>query len=254
MRLTVLGRWSPYPPPGGACSGYLVEAGGRYILLDSGPGVLANLQRLITVFDLAAVVITHLHTDHVLDLFTIESVLKWGWFPRPAPPLRLFAPPDAIEVLPSWMGEGVREDFENRFFFLPIVAGTAARLGPFVLRFAVTTHTVPCFAVRVEAEGRVLTYSADTGPSDEVAALARDAHVFICENTLRMSEEEQASRLGHLSARLAGGMAARADAGRLLLTHFFTPHGDYAEEAREAAAKEFGREILIAREMESHEV
>jgi ribonuclease BN (tRNA processing enzyme) len=37
VRLTVLGRWSPYPPPGGACSGYLIEAAGRYILLDSGP-------------------------------------------------------------------------------------------------------------------------------------------------------------------------------------------------------------------------
>lgn len=254
MRLTVLGRWSPYPPPGGACSGYLVEAAGRYILLDSGPGALANLQRLITVFDLAAVVITHLHTDHVLDLFTIEAVLKWGWFPRPAPPLRLFAPHDAIEVLPSWMGEGARADFENRFFFLPIVGGTAARLGPFVLRFVRTTHSVPCFAVRVEAEGRVLAYSADTGPSDEVAALARDAHFFICENTLRMSEEGQASSLGHLSARLAGRMAARADARCMLLTHFFTPHGDYSEEAREAAAKEFKREIFIAREMESHEV
>ncbi len=254
MRLTVLGRWSPYPPPDGACPGYLVETAGQRILVDCGTGVLSNLQRVISVFDLNALVITHLHPDHVLDVFALKQALEFGQFPQVAPPLRCFGPPGAMDVLPAWMGEESRVAFRERFNFLPIVAGTAARLGPMVLRFAATAHPLPCFAVRLEAEGRVLAYSADSGPSSVVAGLADGADLFLCENTLPPGEEGRAMEVGHLSARQAGQMAAQMDVRRLLLTHFFTPRGDYAEEAQAAAAKEFGGQILIAQELQSHEV
>ena len=254
MRLTVLGRWSPYPPAEGACPGYLVEAAGQRILIDCGTGVLSNLQRVASVFDLSALVVTHLHPDHVLDLFALKQALEFGRFPEVGPPLRFFGPPDAMDTLPAWMDEGSRAAFRNRFLFLEIVGGTAARIGPIVLRFGVTAHPVPCFAVRVEAEGRVLAYSADTGPSPAVAALAAGADLFLCENTLVPGEEARAVDAGHLSARQAAQMAAQADVRRLLLTHFFTPSGDYAEEAKAAAAKEFGGQILIAKELHTYEV
>jgi ribonuclease BN (tRNA processing enzyme) len=151
------------------------------------------------------------------------------------------------------MPEASRAGFRERFQFFPIASGTGARLGPLLLRFGATAHTLPCFAVRLEAEGRVLTYSADTGPSPVVAALADGADLFVCENTLPPGEEARSTEVGHLSARQAGHLAAQADVRTLLLTHFFTPAGDYAEEARGAAAKEFGGRILIARELESHD-
>ncbi|MDR7428280.1 MAG: MBL fold metallo-hydrolase, partial [Armatimonadota bacterium] len=81
MRLTVLGRWSPYPPAGGACPGYLVEAAGQRLLLDCGTGTLANLQSIASIFELTAVVITHLHPDHVLDVFVLKQALEFGRFP-----------------------------------------------------------------------------------------------------------------------------------------------------------------------------
>ena len=106
----------------------------------------------------------------------------------------------------------------------------------------------------LEAEGRVLTYSADTGPSPVVGALADGADLFLCENTLPPGEEGRAVEVGHLSARQAAQIAVQADARRLLLTHFFAPAGDYAEEAKAAAAKEFGGQILIAKELHTYEV
>lgn len=254
MRLTVLGRWSPYPPAAGACPGYLVEAGGQSLLVDCGPGVLANLQHVASIFTLNAVVVTHLHPDHVLDLFALKQALEFGRFPEVAPPLRFFGPPGALETLPAWMDEDARAAFRARFQFFPIAGGTAARLGPFVLRFGATAHALLCFAVRVEAEGRVITYSADTGPSATVAGLAEGTDLFLCENTLPPGEEARAEAMGHLSAGQAGQMAARADARRLLLTHFFTPAGDYTEEAAAAAAKEFGGQVLIARELDAHDI
>ncbi len=87
-----------------------------------------------------------------------------------------------------------------------------------------------------------------------VASLADGVDLFLCENTLPPGEEARAGLAGHLSAAQAGQMAARADARRLLLTHFFTPAGDYAEEAERAAAKEFGGQVSIARELDRHDI
>lgn len=254
MRLTVLGRWSPYPPAAGACPGYLVEAADQTVLLDCGPGALANLQQVTSVFDLNTVVISHLHPDHVLDLFALKQALEFTRFPEKAPPLRLFGPPGAFETLPAWMDTDDQASFRARFQFFPIRGGTSARLGPFVLRFGETAHSLTCFAVRVEGEGRTLAYSADTGPSATVAALANGADLFLCENTLPPGKDAPAGLTGHLSAAQAGEMAARADARRLLLTHFFAPAGDYAEEAVRTAAKEFGGQVLSARELDRHEI
>lgn len=254
MRLTVLGRWSPYPPAAGACPGYLVEAGEQMVLLDCGPGVLSNLQQVASVFALGAVIITHLHPDHVLDLFALKQALEFGRFPERAPPLRFFGPPGAFETLPAWMDAEDQTSFRERFQFFPIRGGTAARLGAMVVRFAETAHSAPCFALRLEGEGRTLTYSADTGPSDAVTGLAAGADLFLCENTLPPGEEGRAGLTGHLSAAQAGQIAAAADVRRLLLTHFFAPAGDYAEEAERSAAKEFGGQVLIARELERHDI
>ncbi|MDQ7829606.1 MAG: MBL fold metallo-hydrolase [Armatimonadota bacterium] len=253
MRLTILGRWSPYPPAGGASPGYLLEAEGQRLLLECGTGVLGNLQRVTGEIALQGVVVSHLHPDHVLDLFALKQALHFGG-PRPAPPLPLLGPPGALDRLPAWLGPEEQARFRERFLFIPMADGRSARLGPFVLRFAQTSHPVPCFAVRVEAGGRVLAYSADTGPSERVPLLAREAHLFLCEATLREADEEHSLRLGHLSGRMAGHMAAAADAGILLLTHFFTPYGDYTEEAAAGAAKEFAGEVRIARELDVYEV
>jgi ribonuclease BN (tRNA processing enzyme) len=60
--------------------------------------------------------------------------------------------------------------------------------------------------------------------------------------------------VGHLTARLAGQMARVSEVGRLFLTHFFTPYGDYTEEAREDAAKEFKQDVLIAKELNTYDI
>ena len=102
MRITVLGKSPAWQDADGACSGYLVEGGGQTILLDCGPGVFAKLRRFVDYVDVDAVVITHLHADHILDLVPYASGLRYAPRPRaggsePARP-RLFAPPGAPEA------------------------------------------------------------------------------------------------------------------------------------------------------------
>ena len=77
MQLTVLGRSPARPNPGEACAGYLVEGGGSRILLDVGPGIVAQLLRRNTPDELDAVVISHMHTDHCLDLVTLRYSYPW---------------------------------------------------------------------------------------------------------------------------------------------------------------------------------
>src|SRR5207249_4685392 len=81
--LTILGKWSPYPPAGGACPGYLVEADGVRILLDCGSGVVSSLHRVGTAFDLNAIVIYHLHPDHFTDIYPLRNELAYGRLPGP---------------------------------------------------------------------------------------------------------------------------------------------------------------------------
>src|SRR5690242_7124329 len=103
MRITVLGKSPAWQDAGGACSGYLVEGGGARILLDCGPGVFAKLRVHARYETIDAVVISHLHADHVLDLVPFASALRYG--PHPARP-KLIAPDGAKAVLTALCAGG----------------------------------------------------------------------------------------------------------------------------------------------------
>jgi len=96
-QLRVLGRWAPFAPPGGACSGYLVGDGDRFVLVDCGHGVVSRLLASINLEQLEAVFLSHLHPDHWFDLPALRHALRaragrgeGGTLPRL--PLPLFAP------------------------------------------------------------------------------------------------------------------------------------------------------------------
>lgn len=245
MRLTVLGKWSPFAPPGGACPGYLVEADGARLLVDCGSGVVAALHRTGDSHDLTGAVISHLHPDHFSDVYQLFNALRFDRYPAPAaPPLTVYAPTVAPDVLPAALPRPEsRAEFLERFTFHPIEPGQG-RIGPFTLRFVPTLHPEPCHAVEIRAGNRRLVYTADTGPADAVAGLAEGADLLLSECTLLEGTEDLAVPLGHLTGRMAGALAARAGVGRLLLTHFFTPR-HAVQESLAAAAKEFGRVYAV---------
>ena len=241
MKVTILGKWSPFAPPGGACPGYLVEADGARLLLDCGNGVIAALHRTGDTHDLAGAVISHLHPDHFSDVYALFNALRFDRYPAPAaPPLPVYAPAVAPQALPAALPRPEsRVEFLERFDFRAIEGGEGT-IGPFTLRFAPTLHPEPCHAVEIRAAGRRMVYTADTGPSETVEALAAGADLLLSECTLLEGTEELAVPLGHLTGRMAGALAARAGVRRLLLTHFFTPR-HAVKDSIAAAAKEFGQ-------------
>jgi len=249
VRLTVLGRSGGYPRPGEACSGYLVEAVGRRVLLDLGHGVLSRLLLRTDAFGLDAVVLSHLHPDHVADLPALRVALRWGRRPPDAKArLRVLAP----EATPAYLAYVAGEEALEEFEFWAIREGGPVEAAGLQLTFARTDHPVETYAVRLEGKGRVLVYTADTALARAVAELARGADLLVAEATLSEAYRDRAPAAGHMTGSQAGELARQSAARRLLLTHFF-PTTD-PEESGRAAQKAFAGAVECAEEGRTYDV
>src|SRR5262245_26342450 len=93
MELTILGASAATPNPGDASAGYLVTSGQTAILIECGSGVLSKLRTQIDPRTLSAVVISHVHADHLLDLVALRYGLKYAP-PGPGAPIPLYLPPN----------------------------------------------------------------------------------------------------------------------------------------------------------------
>ena len=164
MRLTILGRSPASPNPGEACAGYLVEGGGARLLVDIGPGVVSQLVRRHHPDELDAVVISHMHADHMLDLVTLRYVYPWRERPKDQR-LRVFVPPgSADQLLDLAKGAGNAKHFESCFRVAEHDGASSLAFGGITMTPVRTQHYIPCWGFRMEADGRRLAYTADTAP------------------------------------------------------------------------------------------
>ena len=254
MRLTVLGRSPARPNPGEACAGYLIEGGGARLLVDIGPGVVAQLLRQGHPDELDAVVVSHMHPDHMLDLVTLRYVYPWRSLPREER-LRVIVPPGSTEQLRDLArGAGSSRHLEDVFQLSEHDGRSTMSFGDLSLTPVETQHFIPCWGFRAEADERVLAYTADTGPCDALMDLATDADLLVSEATLRSVDEDAVppQPRGHLLPAEAGDAARVAGARRLLLTHL--PAEDGSAWARAEAATAYGREVEVAEPQRAYEV
>jgi ribonuclease BN (tRNA processing enzyme) len=232
LTLTVLGSSGSYPGPGQACSGYLLRAGGTTVWLDAGTGTLANLQNHVGLDQVDAIVLSHEHTDHWSDIEAFYVACRYVVERNDVP---VFAP-QSIKHL--WR---VGSNSEPVLRWHDVAGGDSVTVGAMRLTFARTDHPPETLAVRVDAGGRSLGYSADSGPAWSLEALGPGLHLALCEATFLRDGEGSAP---HMSARQAGTTARAAGADRLLLTHLW-PTVDSGESRSEGAAA-FGRPVQVA--------
>jgi ribonuclease BN (tRNA processing enzyme) len=245
MRLTVLGSSGTHPGPERVCSSYLVEHDGSRLLLDCGNGSLSNLQKRVDVAEVDHVLVTHLHPDHFADLYGLYYALRFH--PRGPQRVPLLGPAGTPEFVTQLLsGESVAT-FGERLPFTAVAAGQRLELGPFTVTLFAAAHPVETLAPRVEAGGRVLAYSADSGPTDALLGCARDADAFLCDTSWLEADGPHPEGV-HLSAAQAGELAAAAHAARLICTHIY-PTVDPRAIAAEAEAA-FGGEVLIAHDLD----
>jgi ribonuclease BN (tRNA processing enzyme) len=249
-RLVVLGSCGGWPEPGRACSGFVVEHAGARVVLDLGYGTLPRLLALLgssAADGIDAVIVTHAHPDHMIDL---HGLLRARWFGRrSAAPIPLHAPEPVLARLISLEDDGA-DVVRRAFDWQPLLPAPPRQVGPFLLESMPLPHYLPNAGVRLSAPGLVLAYTGDTGPDPGLAELGRGADLYIVDATDRQQRPGAPPAPNgpalNLTAREAGQAAAAAGARRLLLTHFW-PDND-RQASRADAAAEFGGQVLIADE------
>jgi ribonuclease BN (tRNA processing enzyme) len=257
LQITVLGKSPAWQDTDGACSGYLVQEDGYALLLDCGNGVFSKLRCHRDYVGIHAVLISHLHADHFLDLVPFSYALTYaprqqpvavaGW-PGTASPARpqLYAPAGATETFRNIVKVWGNEDLVERAFDIhEYRPGDELETGPLRIRFCEVPHYTRTFAVELSsAGGGRFTYSADCSPNEQLVEFAHETDLLLIEATL--PRPERTGVRGHLTPAEAGEHGRRASARRLVITHFSDELDP--EWARAQAAEAFGGPVELARQ------
>ena len=220
IELTVLGAGPAYTSrPGAVGASYLLRAGGDAIVLDLGQGAFTNLAGAIEPSSLRAVVVSHLHPDHFVDLVPLRHYLLWD-----------FDPPRRVAVLgPAGLAERIdalhdEVGFAAASLDIAALGGPGVRtLGSFALEARLVRHTDESYGFRVTAgDGPGLVYSGDCGDADDLRPLIHPGDTLLSEASF--GTEPVAAGSEHLNAADVGRVAAATGVGRVLLTHLLMGH------------------------------
>ncbi|QNE17372.1 MBL fold metallo-hydrolase [Kribbella qitaiheensis] len=234
--LTVLGSCGAWPEPGRACAGFLLEYDGFKVVLDLGYAALPQLLKYCPEGEVDAIVVTHQHPDHCVD---VSALARVRYYLAPdAERIPLYCPPGVLDVLRALEP---RPDPATVFDVHDLA--TAKEIGPFQLESVLLPHYVTNRGVRLTAPGLTIAYTGDSGPSAELSKLADGADLYISDATLQGESPTTTPRYVMTATEATTG-AAGAD--RLLLTHFW-PGSDRALSVAEAQ-QVFTGEVIAAEE------
>ena len=249
VKVTVLGSAGSHPGNGRACSSYLISAGDHHLLLDCGNGSVTNLLDAVDPADLDAIIISHLHPDHFVDLYGLHYVLKFH--ERGGQRADVYAPAGAGELLVSILLGEAGDSFLRHLPVHEVAAGEQLNIGPFDIEFFAANHPIETLASRITVDGRIIAYSGDSGGTDELIACAADADLFICDATWVSRDAPFPSGV-HMTGTEAGQHADAANVDRLMVTHVF-PRREPEQVAADAENVYDGL-VWVAQDREEYEL
>jgi len=208
MKLTVVGCSGSFPSAESACSSYLVEADGFRLLLDMGNGALGELQRHCGLYDLDAIFLSHLHADHCIDMCAYFVARYYRHDGGRCAPLPVYGPEGTEHRLTTAYADTPTASSMSEVFDFHTVKPSTFEVGPFTVHTERVAHPVEAYGIRVEHDGRSLTYSGDSGVTETLDELARDTDLFLCEAAFTHGKENIPGL--HLNGLEAGETAARA--------------------------------------------
>jgi ribonuclease BN (tRNA processing enzyme) len=214
MHLDVIGAGPAYTDrPGATGASYLLRDGDASVLLDLGQGSFARLADTLDPATIDAVVISHLHPDHFIDLVALRHYLRWE---KPRRRVRVVGPAGLDERLDALHGE---PGFSAASLDVELLHEGTFRVGSFEVQSARVTHTRSSFGFRVSTGTSApgLVYSGDCGRAEDLDVLARPGDTLLCE--VSFGPGPVVPDAGHLDGPAVGDLATRVHAGRVLLTH-----------------------------------
>lgn len=230
MKLTVLGNNGPFPGRGGACSGYLLETDNTKILIDCGSGVLANMQKYCRIEELNAIILSHLHNDHISDM----SVLKYA-----VSVSRIRTGEQALKNIEVYCPGSPQRELElidkNAFNMNIVGDGLGIIIKDLEVSFAKMNHPYESYAMKFRHNNKTLVYSGDTSHTEKLIKFSKSANLLIGDSAFL--ERHRTDNLVHMTAKENAIVASRAYVDKLLLTHFW-PYDNVSEYIAEAK-KEF---------------
>lgn len=244
MIVTLVGTGTLVPSAGRSTPALALEGAGFQVTVDGGSGTLRRQAELGIDFRRTdALLFTHVHPDHCLDLLHFLFASKYTSGFRRAVPIRILGPPgfrrflgQLRQGLASWTDGG-----EAGFTVEEVEEGNPFSLGPWRVETHRLAHQVANHGYRFTAEsGGTLVVTGDTAWCDPLVTLCRDADLLIAE----CSGDAAHPAEGHLTAPEVGRLAAEARVKQLALTHLY-PLADDRTRLREAAAH-FPGPILLA--------
>lgn len=247
MDVTIVGCSGSFAGPESPASSYLVRADhdGRTwsLVLDLGSGALGQLQRHLAPYSVDAVLLSHLHVDHCIDMCGLYVMMKYvpGGPGRGAMPA--YGPVGTAEHLAGAYGNPDIEDVPGVFDFHKLSDRAPIEIGPFTVTPFLVEHPVEAYGFRVEADGRTLVYTGDTDSCEALTPLMTGADLVLADSAFVDGRDEV--RGIHLTGSRAAEAAVRAGGvRRLMLTHI--PAWNDREECRAQAAAVWPGEVELA--------
>lgn len=236
MKLTTIGFWGGYPKANEASTGYLLEHSGFHLLIDCGSGVLSKLQNFIQPEQIDAVILSHYHADHIADIGVLQHArLIQGFLGK------------KMDTLPIY-GHLLDEQEFAKLTHKNITEGIAYNpeetltVGPFTIKFLRTNHPAPCFAMRIEADGKTIVYTGDSSYKDEFVPFSEKADLLLAECNFYSNQDGK--NAGHMNSTEVGRLGQLAGVKELILTHL--PHYGELTNLLAEAKKEYSGPISLA--------
>ncbi|MFA5076059.1 MAG: ribonuclease Z [Patescibacteria group bacterium] len=251
MEITILGSGSYQPELSRHSAGYLVRAGKKNLVFDFGRGAVDQLMKVgVNYYDIDAIFITHLHSDHCSDLLAVLHILliEPAFLSFRKKKLVVYGPVGFNKVMAKLMVIFNLTKYRPQYkiVFKEIKDGQSARIGSCQIRGYKVKHsrTWNCLAYRISANKKVLTYSGDSEQCPGLLKAARGADLAI----LEASWPEKFIAGGHMSASQAAALAQKAGVKRLVLSHmhsfYFRKYNPLAE-----AKKNYRDQVVVARDL-----
>jgi ribonuclease BN (tRNA processing enzyme) len=214
LQLDIVGAGPAYTDRIGASgAAYLVRHGSNAVVLDLGQGSFPRLAGLLEPSALDAVVVSHLHPDHFIDLVALRHYLRWQF--HPSRRVRVIAPAGLADRLDALHAE---PGFSAATLAIEALDPGTIRIGGLDLAAGRVTHTEDSYGFRIAAvDGPGLVYSGDCGRAEDLDPLVQPGDTVLTE--VSFGPGPVPSDAEHLDGPAVGAMAARTGAGAVLLTH-----------------------------------
>ena len=228
MELIILGTSAGYANKNDGCSSYLLEYKDKYYLIDVGPGAVSYLQNFINYTQIKRVFVSHLHADHVSDIYTLRYAFYYAQsLNRMKKPIDIYMP-----TTPEDVSNFIKTNIEEEFLINQIKDKLQLNIDNMIVSFLKVNHPVETYSIRFDTDEGSFVYTSDTSFFDDLTGFCKNANTLLTEATLLEADKDK-EPLGHMTSKTAAKLAKEAGVNRLILTHIW-PENDRLTQLEEA--------------------